>query len=130
MGPVLGRLSARIALTVGGLVAAGGILLESTAPIAWVAACGLAVGAAGASLFWPLVMSDAIWSASRPTAAVGAFTAAGYVGWVAGAPAIGFVADTWGLNRGLQLLAALAAVVAVTSLFHRRGPRGAPGAAP
>jgi predicted MFS family arabinose efflux permease len=72
-------------------------------------------------------MSDVIGATSRPTATVGAFTAAGYVGWVAGAPAIGFVADTWGLNRGLQLLAAMAAVVAVFALLHR--PRRQPGPA-
>jgi MFS family permease len=124
-GPLLGRLSARIALVIGSLVAAAGILLESTSPVAWAAAWGLAAGAAGASLFWPLVMSDAIASASRPTAASGAFTAAGYIGWVAGAPVIGFVSDTWGLARGLQLLSALAVCVAVMALLHRR--RGLPG---
>jgi MFS family permease len=123
-GPLLGRLQARIALVVGGLVAGGGILLESTSHITWLAAVGLALGAGGASLFWPLVMSEAMSSSSRPTAVIGAFTAAGYVGWVAGAPVIGFVSDTWGLARGLQLLAALALLVAVAALAHRnRGAR-------
>jgi MFS family permease len=129
-GPLLGRLSARIALVVGGLVAAGGILVESTTHVTWLAALGLALGAGGASLFWPLVMSEAIRSASRPTAVVGAFTSAGYIGWVAGAPVIGFVSDAWGLDRGLQLLAALAVVVAVAALLHRRRGGAQPGSRP
>jgi hypothetical protein len=120
-GPLLGRLSARRALVVGGLAAAAGILCESVSSAAVVAACGLAIGAAGASLFWPLVMSQVAGQSRRPTAAVGAFTAAGYVGWVAGAPIVGWVSDTWGLARGLQLLAALAAVVVVAALLHGRG---------
>lgn len=121
-GSILGRFSARRALIIGSAVAAIGILVESTASGDWLAAAGLAAGAAGASLFWPLVMSDAIGATRRPTATVGAFTAAGYVGWVAGAPIIGFVADTWGLNRGLQVLAAMSATVTVFALLHRRRP--------
>ncbi len=120
-GPLLGRHSARVALVVGGLAAAAGILLESVSPAAVAAACGLAIGAAGASLFWPLVMSHVTTQASRATAAVGAFTAAGYVGWVAGAPLVGWVSDTWGLARGLQLLALFAVVVAAAAAVHGRG---------
>jgi len=118
-GPVLGRLSVRIALVVGGLVAGGGILLESVSPLAVAAAAGLAAGAAGASLFWPLVMSQVTRQATLVTSAVSAFTAAGYVGWVAGAPVVGWVSDTWGPARGLQLLAALAGAVVVASLLRR-----------
>jgi sugar phosphate permease len=114
---VLGRLSPRIALVVGGSIASAGILVESVSPDAVVAAVGLALGAAGASLFWPLVMSDVSRVASRPTSAVGTFTGAGYCGLVAGAPLVGWVSDTYGLNRGLQVLAGAAALVALTSLF-------------
>ena len=120
-GPLLGRLSPRIALVVGGLVAGGGILVESVSPRAAVAAAGLALGAAGASLFWPLVMSQVTRQASRPTSAVGAFTAAGYVGWVAGAPIVGLVSDH-DPALGLQLLAALALTVVVASLLRRDRP--------
>ncbi len=128
-GPMLGLLSARIGLVVGGLVAGGGILVESLSVDPAVAAVGLALGAAGASLFWPLVMSQATVQASRPTAASGAFTAAGYVGWVAGAPLVGWVSDAFGPARGLQLLAAMALVVVVAALAQReRGPhRSVPG---
>jgi len=123
-GPMLGLLSARMGLVAGGLVAGGGILVESLSVDPAVAAVGLALGAAGASLFWPLVMSQATLQASRPTATSGAFTAAGYVGWVAGAPLVGWVSDAFGPARGLQLLAAMALVVVLASLLRRdRGPR-------
>jgi len=46
------------------------------------AAVGLALGAGGASLFWPLVMSTVSKQASQVVSAVGTFTAAGYIGWV------------------------------------------------
>jgi predicted MFS family arabinose efflux permease len=68
-------------------------------------------------------MSQVTSQASRATAAVGAFTAAGYVGWVAGAPLVGWVSDTWGLARGLQVLALFAAVVVVVALVHGHGRR-------
>ncbi len=103
--PLLGRLSTRSALIVGGCVAGGGILLESVSPAAGVAALGLALGAGGASLFWPLVMSSVSRLASQVVSAVGTFTAAGYVGWVAGAPIVGWVSQTFGPARGLQVLA-------------------------
>lgn len=127
-GPLVGRLSRRLALIVGGLIAAAGILLEAGSPYVGIAAVGLALGAGGASLFWPLVMNDAVLRASYPISATSAFTAAGYVGLVAGAPLIGWIADAWGLNRGLMVLAGFAALVAVISFVRRdqqsgRAPR-------
>ena len=120
-GPLLGRLSTRSALILGGCVAGGGILLESVSPVAGVAALGLALGAGGASLFWPLVMSTVSQLASQVVSAVGTFTAAGYVGWVAGAPIVGWVSQTFGAARGLQVLAlASFGVVACTLVSPQR----------
>jgi MFS family permease len=116
-GPMLGRLQARKALIVGASIAGGGILLEAVSPHPIVAALGLALGAGGASLFWPLAMSDVTKRASKPTAAIGAFTGAGYVGWVAGAPLVGWVADGHGLGWGLVALAILAGAVATLSFL-------------
>ena len=120
-GPLLGRMSSRTALVVGGCVAGGGILLESVAPAAGLAAVGLALGAGGASLFWPLVMSTVSRQATQVVSAVGTFTAAGYVGWVAGAPIVGWVSEAWGPARGLQVLAAAAFSVAIITLVGGRG---------
>jgi MFS family permease len=104
-GHLVGRLSTRRALITGGCVAGAGILLESLTSVSGVAALGLALGAGGASLFWPLVMSTVSRMASQVVSAVGAFTAAGYVGWVAGAPIVGWVSQNLGPARGLQVLA-------------------------
>jgi fucose permease len=117
--PAIGRLSPRRALIVGGLVAGAGMLVESGSSYATIAAIGLACGAGGASLFWPIVMSDVVVRATQPVAATGAFTAAGYVGLVAGAPLIGWISDAWGLDRGLLVLASFAFLVAALSLLRR-----------
>ena len=45
-GPLLGRLSSRHTLIVGGCVAGSGILLESLTSLSWLAAVGIALGAA------------------------------------------------------------------------------------
>jgi predicted MFS family arabinose efflux permease len=121
-GSLLGRLTTRRALILGGCVAGGGILLESVSPVAGVAALGLALGAGGASLFWPLVMSTVSRLASQVVSAVGTFTAAGYVGWVAGAPIVGWVSQSLGPARGLQVLALASFGVAACTYFgpHRR----------
>ncbi|HEY6472645.1 MAG TPA: hypothetical protein VIY26_07120, partial [Acidimicrobiales bacterium] len=47
--------------------------------------------------------------------------AAGYVGWVAGAPIVGWVSEAWGPARGLQVLAAAAFSVAIITLVGGRG---------
>ncbi len=117
-GMLLGRLSARRGLIVGGCVAGGGILLESLSPHPLVAGIGLALGTGGASLFWPLVMNTVSGQASRVVSAVGTFTAAGYIGWVAGAPVVGWVSQTYGPARGLQVLAVAAFGVAGCSLIR------------
>jgi len=114
---LIGRLSARHALVVGGCVAGGGILLESLSPFSITAALGLALGAGGASLFWPLVMSNVSILASQVVSAVGTFTAAGYIGWVAGAPIVGWVSQAFGPEHGLQVLAVAAFAVALVSFL-------------
>ena len=126
-GTLLGRLSARRALIVGGCVAGGGILLESLTHVAVLAAVGVMLGAGGASLFWPLVMSTVSKQTSQVVSAVGTFTAAGYIGWVAGAPVVGWVSQTYGPGRGLQLLAGAAGAVALASLARaERSPGPVP----
>jgi MFS family permease len=128
-GTLLGRLSARRALIIGGCVAGGGILLESLTHVSVLAALGLALGAGGASLFWPLVMSAVSRMASQVVSAVGTFTAAGYIGWVAGAPLVGWISQTFGAEHGLQVLAVAAFGVALASVARsERSPiRGGTG---
>jgi predicted MFS family arabinose efflux permease len=51
--------------------------------------------------------------------AVGTFTAAGYVGWVAGAPIVGWISQTLGPAHGLQVLALASFGVAGCTLLSR-----------
>jgi MFS family permease len=124
-GHLLGRLSTRRALIIGGCVAGAGILLESLTSVSGVAAVGLALGAGGASLFWPLVMSQVSRMATQVVSAVGTFTAAGYVGWVAGAPVVGWVSQNLGPARGLQVLALASFGVAVCTVLSPKRREGA-----
>jgi predicted MFS family arabinose efflux permease len=73
-------------------------------------------------------MSTVSRNATRVVSAVGTFTAAGYVGWVAGAPIVGWVSEAWGPARGLQVLAVAAFGVAlITVVTGRRGGGGGDG---
>jgi predicted MFS family arabinose efflux permease len=119
-GPSLGRIGPRLGVVVGAGCACLGLTLEATAGSAALAGAGLALAAGGAAVFWPLLMATATTAASRPTATVSTFTAAGYLGWVAGAPVIGLLADAWGLAAGLAVIAALAGAVAVSMVVFRR----------
>ena len=105
---------------------AAGAVLYGVQPAlsALLAALGLALGAGGASLFWPLVMSTVSRMASQVVSAVGAFTAAGYVGWVAGAPIVGWISQNLGPARGLQVLALTSFGVAVCTLLSPRRREG------
>jgi hypothetical protein len=112
-GPSLGRIGAQLGVIAGAVAAGTGLSLEALAGTRWLAGAGLALAAGGAAVFWPLLMAHVSTKASRPTATVSAFTAAGYLGWVAGAPVIGLLADTWGLGVGLGVTAGLAGLVAI-----------------
>jgi MFS family permease len=61
-------------------------------------------------------MSTLAEVATTPARAVGAFTAAGYVGWVAGAPLVGTVSDVWSPEAGLLMMAGLCVVLIVAVL--------------
>ena len=119
-GPSLGRIGPRLGVIAGAAIACGGLSLEALAGTRLLAGVGLALAAGGSAVFWPLLMAHVSTVASRPTATVSAFTAAGYLGWVAGAPIIGLLADTWGLGVGLGVIAGLAGVVAATMAGGRR----------
>jgi hypothetical protein len=119
-GPSLGRIGPRLGVIAGAGVACAGLSLEALAGTRLLAGVGLALAAGGSAVFWPLLMAHVSTVASRPTATVSAFTAAGYLGWVAGAPIIGLLADTWGLGVGLGVTAGLAGLVAVVMAGGRR----------
>ena len=88
-----------------GLALAGvGLLVEATATSSWLAAAGLGAAAVGAAVYWPLLLAFASRGGDRPGLVVGGLSAAGYVGFLAGPPVVGWVAQATDLRWGLALL--------------------------
>ena len=108
--------------TIGAALAGAGLALEAAAPSAALGAAGLALAAIGISTCWPLLLAEAGRGSDRPGVIVGGVTAAGYVGFVAGPPVVGWIAGAWGLRAGIGALALAAFGAAVLS----RRPTGAP----
>ena len=120
--------SARLVRT-GGLVAAvgfGGALVLSTPPAALV---GFACLGAGMSSVIPIVFRTAGQAPGIASGvALSAVSSVGYLGFVAGPPAIGGIAELIGLPAALGVLVALAAAVA--ALAGTTSPRALAPAAP
>ena len=110
----IGRIGPRWGLVAGSGLAAAGLALEAASTGELPAAAGLVLAAAGIAVCWPLSMSAVSARAAEagisPAPLVGALTASGYVGWVAGPAVVGLVADAAGLRAGLSVLAAVAAL--------------------
>jgi len=104
----------------GAVLAGAGLLTEALSPVPVIAGIGLAAAAVGVSMCWPLFLAEATSGEERPALIVGGITAAGYVGFVAGPPVVGWVSSAWGLRTGLILLAA--AAVACGTLPRKRAP--------
>jgi len=115
LGPSAGRIASGRAPAYGAGLAAAGLSLEAVAPGAVPAAVGLAAAAVGISVCWPLLIARAGGDAERPGPAVGGVTAAGYLGFVAGPPIIGWIAGGAGLRVALGALALVAACVAAAT---------------
>ncbi len=91
----------------GALVALGlGLALLAGRPLAGLV--GFACVGAGLACAFPLVLSAAGRAPGQsPGAAIAAVAAAGYTGFLAGPPVIGFVAELFGLRVGLAVVALL-----------------------
>ena len=110
------RLGGARAARVGLALAGGGLVLEAATELPLVAALGLAVAAIGAATYWPLLSAVANRASDRPGLAVGGVSAAGYLGFLAGPPVVGVVADGFGLRAGVLVLALAGLVAASVSL--------------
>jgi len=98
-----------------GLALAGaGLIIEAASTSSWPAAVGLGLAAVGSSVYWPLLLAHASQGSDRPGIIVGGLSAAGYVGFLAGPPVVGWVAQATDLRWGLIFLgfAALAGACA------------------
>jgi MFS family permease len=104
-----------------GLALAGaGLLLEATANNNALAAVGLGAAAVGVSVYWPLLLAFASRGNNRPGLVVGGLSACGYVGFLAGPPVVGWIAQATDLHWGIGALAVTALAGAVIRI---RAPR-------
>ena len=106
------RRGAQIGLALAGV----GLLVEATATSSWLAAAGLGAAAVGAAVYWPLLLAFASRGGERPGLVVGGLSAAGYVGFLAGPPIVGWVAQATDLRWGLALLGAASIAGALVRL--------------
>jgi MFS family permease len=101
---------------IGLLVAGVGLALEAATEHAGIAGFGLAVAAIGAATYWPLLSALVTRASERPGLAVGGVSAAGYLGFLAGPPIVGAIAEGAGLRAGVLALAFTGALAAAVPL--------------
>jgi MFS family permease len=107
---------------VGGALVACGLAWALLAPNPMIALPGFACVGLGLSCAFPIAVSAAgRMPGLSPGAAVAAINTAGYTGFLAGPPVIGFAADRFGLATSLGMLATVGAVmVLMAGVVSRR----------
>ncbi|WP_443032894.1 MFS transporter [Streptomyces sp. A1-5] len=115
------RFGAARALVAGGGTAAAGMLLGALAPTAWGACAGFAVAGLGLANIFPIAIARA--GATGGPDGVAVASTIGYGGMLLGPPAIGFLAEVWGLPVALTTVALLAAVAALVAHLTRGAHR-------
>ncbi|MGC3000346.1 MFS transporter [Streptomyces sp. G35A] len=115
---LLERLGRTRTVLAGGSTAAAGMLLGALAPSLWAALAGYAVTGIGLANLFPVAVERA--GALAGPSGVAIASTLGYGGMLLGPPAIGFMADWFGLPAALTSVAALAAVATVIGFATRR----------
>lgn len=126
-GPQLLRVVPRVAVVAGSAVFAGmGIVLIVVAPTPALAYAAVVMWGLGAALAFPVCISAAAeGDPATSSQRVGAVAATGYIGFLAGPAALGFLGEAVGIR--FALLAVLALVVVAATLSPAvRPPRGTP----
>lgn len=114
VGERVGRRGPVAGIALGAGTAGIGTALMAVSPNAGVAAVGLVAAAGGVSMCWPLFVARAAAGRERPGPGVGALSAVGYLGLVAGPAIVGAVAQGLGLRAGLAFLSLCALFVALS----------------
>lgn len=111
-------------------IAGAGLAVEALSGTAALAAFGLAVAAVGAAVYWPLLLAYAGGGSERPGLVVGGLSAAGYLGFLAGAPMVGWIANATDLRGGLLALGAVGLIAAAVPIPDPPTRPGRPGSRP
>jgi MFS family permease len=104
------------------ILAAIGLIIFIFVPVFWIDIVGVVLWGLGASLGFPVGMSAAADDPRKAAARVSAVATIGYVAFLVGPPAIGFLGEQFGILRGLLLVLVLAAVAGFAS-FAAREPQ-------
>ena len=113
----------------GALVAVAGLGLCIAAPVAGLAVAGFGIVGLGLAAVIPALFRAASRAPGRaPGQGIAAVTSTGYLGFLAGPPVIGLVAEGAGLQVAFALLVVLAALLALGAAPAFRRARPAPGA--
>jgi MFS transporter len=115
------RVGPGLAVRGGALVAAAGIGLSLAVPEPAAAIAGFAVMGAGLSVLFPLALRAAGMHGEGGGASLAAVSTLGYVGFMAGPPVIGSLADVSSLRAALALVAGLCVAAALASRRVRVG---------
>ncbi|WP_093797257.1 MFS transporter [Streptomyces sp. Wb2n-11] len=118
-GPLLERFGRVRVVRFGAVTAAAGLLLVIVSPSPLVAGGATVLWGLGASLGFPVTLSAAGDHPHDAAARVGAVATAGYVAFLVGPPALGFLADHIGLR--LTMTVVLALLIAATALAGALG---------
>jgi MFS family permease len=105
----------------GGVIAALGLGLALAFPEPGAAICGFAVMGIGLSVLFPLALRAAGMHGQATGAALAAVSTVGYVGFLAGPPLIGALADASSLRAALSLVCGLCLAAAVAARRVRLG---------
>ena len=115
---IVARVGRRSVVTVGGLLAMGGILLATLVPFWQAALLGYAMVGLGCSNIVPVLFTAVGRQTSMPqSVAVPSMSTLGYAGVLAGPAAIGFIAHHSSLPMAFLLVAALMLFVAISGRF-------------
>lgn len=115
---IIPRIGPRRYLVLGGLVGAAGLILAVVIPTPVAALIGFALLGAGSSLGAPILYSAALRIPNiSPAAGLATFATFSFVGFLAGPPVIGFIAEGFGLNWGVLFVAFMLLGSALISRF-------------
>ena len=122
------RLGAQRLLVVGTSLGAVGLAVCAAAPTVAVALAGFAAVGLGLAASVPVLFRAASRAPGLgPGVGIAAVTSAGYAGFLAGPPALGFVAEALGLRVTFAVLVVLAATVSLGAGPALRRAEAAPG---
>lgn len=98
------RFGPRTTVQLAGATAVTGSAVIVFVPVAWASILGFAILGIGLAVVFPTVISVISHRESRPAVAVSATSTVGYVGFLAGPPVIGYLAEATTLPAALLLL--------------------------